>query len=225
VANRPGRFELAHRGTLFLDEIGTMPMPLQAKLLRFIQERSIQRVGGRQEIPVDVRIVCATHQDLGALAKEGRFREDLYYRLAEIVVNIPPLRDRIGDAALLAHAFARRFGQEQNRGSIGLSEDAVRAVEGHAWPGNVRELSSCVKRAVIMADGQQITSEDLGLKAPAEDDEGANPFDLRAARDAAEKRTIVAALGRANGNIAKAAELLGVSRPTLYDLMHRLSLK
>jgi two-component system NtrC family response regulator len=220
-----GHIETAHKGTLMLDEIGDLPMPLQAKLLRFIQERSIHRVGGRQEIAVDVRIVCATHQDLGALAKEGRFREDLYYRLAEIVVNIPPLRDRVGDAALLAHAFARRFAQEQNRGSIGLSEDAVRAVEGHAWPGNVRELSSCVKRAVIMADGQQITSEDLGLKAPAEDDEGANSFDLRAARDAAEKRTIVAALGRANGNIAKAAELLGVSRPTLYDLMHRLSLK
>jgi len=220
----PGHIETAHKGTLMLDEIGDLPMPLQAKLLRFIQERSIQRVGGRQEIPVDVRIVCATHQDLGALAKEGRFREDLYYRLAEIVINIPPLRDRVGDAALLAHAFARRFAQERNRGSLSLSEDAVRAVEAHAWPGNVRELSSCIKRASIMADGSQITGEDLGLKAVAEE-EGENPFDLRAARDAAEKRTAIAALGRANGNIAKAAELLGISRPTLYDLMHRLSLK
>jgi two-component system NtrC family response regulator len=219
-----GHIETAHKGTLMLDEIGDLPMPLQAKLLRFIQERSIQRVGGRQEIPVDVRIVCATHQDLGALSKEGRFREDLYYRLAEIVINIPPLRERVGDAALLAHAFVRRFAQEQNRGSLNLSDDAVRAVEAHAWPGNVRELSSCIKRAAIMAEGKQITSEDLGLKA-ADDDEPGNQFDLRAARDAAEKRTIIAALGRANGNIAKTSELLGVSRPTLYDLMNRLSLK
>ena len=218
----PGRIETAHKGTLMLDEIGDLPMSLQAKLLRFIQERSIERVGGRQEIPVDVRIVCATHQDLGSLVKEGRFREDLYYRLAEIVVNIPPLRERVGDAALLAHAFVRRFAQEQNRGSLSLSEDAVRAIEAHAWPGNVRELSSCIKRASIMADGSQITSGDLGLKPEGE---SADLFDLRAARDAAEKRTIIAALGRANGNIVKASELLGISRPTLYDLMHRLGLK
>jgi len=220
----PGRIETAHKGTLMLDEIGDLPMSLQAKLLRFLQERSIERVGGRQEIPVDVRIVCATHQDLAALVKDGRFREDLYYRLAEIVVNIPPLRDRVGDAALLAHAFVRRFAQEQNRGSLGLSEDAVRAIEAHGWPGNVRELSSCIKRAAIMAEGQQITSADLGLKAAGNDELG-NEFDLRAARDAAEKRTIISALGRANGNIAKASELLGVSRPTLYDLMNRLGLK
>jgi two-component system, NtrC family, response regulator len=220
----PGRIESAHKGTLMLDEIGDLPMSLQAKLLRFIQERSIERVGGRTEIPVDVRIVCATHQDLGALVKEGRFREDLYYRLAEIVINIPPLRERIGDAALLAHAFARRFGHEQNRHSLNLSEDAVRAIETHAWPGNVRELASCLRRASIMADGHQVTSADLGLKA-AEGADAANAFDLRAARDATEKRTILAALGRVNGNIAKAADLLGVSRPTLYDLMHRLNLK
>jgi len=220
----PGRIESAHKGTLMLDEIGDLPMSLQAKLLRFIQERSIERVGGRTEIPVDVRIVCATHQDLGALVKEGRFREDLYYRLAEIVINIPPLRERVGDAALLAHAFARRFGHEQNRHSLNLSEDAVRALEAHGWPGNVRELASCIRRASIMADGHQVTSADLGLKA-AEGADAANAFDLRAARDATEKRTILAALGRVNGNIAKAADLLGVSRPTLYDLMHRLNLK
>jgi two-component system NtrC family response regulator len=220
----PGRIESAHKGTLMLDEIGDLPMSLQAKLLRFIQERSIERVGGRTEIPVDVRIVCATHQDLGALVKEGRFREDLYYRLAEIVINIPPLRERVGDAALLAHAFARRFGHEQNRHSLNLSEDAVRAIETHPWPGNVRELASCIRRASIMADGHQVTSADLGLKA-AEGADAANAFDLRAARDATEKRTILAALGRVNGNIAKAADLLGVSRPTLYDLMHRLNLK
>ena len=219
-----GRIETANKGTLMLDEIGDLPMSLQAKLLRFIQERSIERLGGRQEIAVDVRIVCATHQDLGALTKEGRFREDLYYRLAEIVVNIPPLRQRVGDAALLAHAFVRRFAQEQNRGALGLSEDAVRTIEAHDWPGNVRELSSCIKRAVIMAEGKQITTEDLGLKA-VQDEELGTAFDLRAARDAAEKRTIIAALGRANGNIAKASELLGISRPTLYDLMNRLGLK
>ena len=218
-----GHIETAHKGTLMLDEIGDLPLPLQAKLLRFLQERSIQRIGGRQEIAVDVRIVCATHQDLQALVKQGRFREDLYYRLAEIVVEIPPLRQRIGDAALLAHAFARRFAQEQNR-SLALSEEAVRAIEAHTWPGNVRELSSYIKRASIMADGSQIGSEDLGLKAAADSAAGSE-FDLRAAREAAEKRTIVAALGRANANIAKAAELLGISRPTLYDLMQRLNLK
>ena len=219
-----GKIEMANGGTLMLDEIGDLPFSLQAKLLRFLQERTIERVGGRQEIPVDVRIVCATHQDLKALSKEGRFREDLYYRLAEIVVTIPPLRARVGDAALLAHAFVRRFVQEQNRSSMTLSEDAIRAVELHLWPGNIRELVNCIKRATIMAEGNQITSEDVGLKNSAlvETD---NSLDLRLIRDNAEKRAIMAALGRVNGNMAKAAELLGVSRPTLYDLMHRLGLK
>ena len=220
----PGRIELAHGGTLMLDEIGDLPLALQAKLLRFLQERTIERLGGRHEIPVDVRIVCATHQDLPALTKEGRFREDLYYRLAEIVVEIPPLRSRIGDAALLAHAFVRRFAQEQGRGSMTLTEDAIRAIEAHPWPGNVRELASCIKRAVIMADGNQITARDVGLK-PAEQGAEEESFDLRAARDNAERKVVLAALGRVNHNIAKAAELLGVSRPTLYDLMNRLGLK
>jgi two-component system NtrC family response regulator len=219
-----GKIETANGGTLMLDEIGDLPFSLQAKLLRFLQERTIERLGGRQEIPVDVRIVCATHQDLKALGKESRFREDLYYRLAEIVINIPPLRSRIGDAALLSHSFVRRFAQEQNRGSLSLSEDAVRAIEAHAWPGNIRELENCIKRAVIMVDGNQITSDDIGLSAPASSDDD-NAFDLRAIRDKAEKNAIIAAMGRVNGNIVKAAELLGVSRPTLYDLMHRLGLK
>jgi len=184
----------------------------------------IERIGGRQEIPVDVRIVCATHQDLLGLAAENRFREDLYYRLAEIVVNIPPLRERVGDAALLAHAFVRRFGQENNRGSLSISDDAVRAIELHPWPGNIRELENCIKRATIMADGNQITVEDVGLRSA---DAGASDasLDLRVVRENAEKAAIVAALGRVNGNVAKAADLLGVSRPTLYDLMHRLGLK
>lgn len=221
-----GKIEMANGGTLMLDEIGDLPMPLQAKLLRFLQERVIERVGGRQEIPVDVRIVCATHQNLKALTGDGRFREDLYYRLAEIVVNIPPLRARLGDPALLAHAFARRFAQEQNRAGLSLSDDAVRAIEAHPWPGNIRELENCIKRATIMADGNQITPDDVGLSAPgAEDDLLDKSLDLRTVRDEAEKRAVIAAMARTNGNVVKAAELLGVSRPTLYDLMHKLGLK
>lgn len=220
----PGKIETAHRGTLMLDEIGDLPLPLQAKLLRFLQERVVERVGGRQEIPVDVRIVCATHQDLASLITEGKFREDLYYRLAEIVVNIPPLRDRLGDSALLAHALARRFATEQNRGSVGLGEDAVRAIESHTWPGNVRELENCIKRAVIMADSNTISSMDLGLRAQVERDDYGD-LDLRKVRDAAEKRAVISALSRSNGNVVRAAEMLGVSRPTLYDLMHRMGLK
>lgn len=219
----PGKIETADRGTLMLDEIGDLPHALQAKLLRFLQERVVERIGGRQEIPVDVRIVCATHQDLKTLIKEGRFREDLFYRLAEIVVNIPPLHARKGDAALLAHAFVRRFATEHNRGSMVLTDDAVRAIEAHPWPGNVRELENCIKRAVIMADGQQISREDIGLDL---DTTAGNEFiDLRKIREEAERKAIVTALGRANGNLVRASEILGISRPTLYDLMHRLGLK
>jgi two-component system NtrC family response regulator len=218
----PGKIESADGGTLMLDEIGDLPHPLQAKLLRFLQERVVERLGGRQEIPVDVRIVCATHQDLKTLIKEGRFREDLFYRLAEIIINIPPLRQRNGDAALLAHAFVRRFGSEHNCGSITLTEDAIRAIEAHPWPGNVRELENCIKRAVIMADGAQITRDDIGLDT---DDVRSEFIDLRKIRDEAERNAVVTALGRANGNLVRAAEILGVSRPTLYDLMHRLGLK
>ena len=219
-----GKIEMAHGGTLMLDEIGDLPFSLQAKLLRFLQERVIERVGGRQEIPVDVRIVCATHQDLKALSKEARFREDLYYRLAEIVIQIPPLRARVGDAALLAHSFVRRFSQEQNRGNLTLNEEAVRSIEVYSWPGNIRELENCIRRSVIMLDGTQITAQELGLSAAAAG-EMDNSMDLRTIRDQAEKTAIIAALGRVNGNVVKASELLGVSRPTLYDLMHRLGLK
>ena len=219
----PGKIETAHAGTLMLDEIGDMPMSLQAKLLRFLQERVVERVGGRQEIAVDVRVVCATHQNLTQCVKEGRFREDLYYRLAEIVVEIPPLRARVGDAALLAHAFVRRFGQEHRR-NLTLADDALRAIEAHPWPGNIRELENCIKRATIMADGHQITADDVGLMGAASDDLDRS-LDLRVTREAAEQRAVLAALARADGTIAKAADLLGVSRPTLYDLMHRLGLK
>jgi len=218
----PGKIEVADRGTLMLDEIGDLPLALQGKLLRFLQERVIERLGGRREIPVDVRIVCATHRDLRTLISEGRFREDLYYRLAEIVVTIPPLRMRQGDAALLAHAFTRRFAGEYNRGSVVLREDALRAIDAHSWPGNVRELENCIKRAVIMADGNQISAGDLGLETNEDAVEG---LQLRQVRDEAERRAIIAVLGRVNGNVAKAADILGISRPTLYDLMHRFGLK
>ncbi|MER2506211.1 MAG: PEP-CTERM-box response regulator transcription factor [Azonexus sp.] len=217
-----GKIECANGGTLMLDEIGDLPHSLQAKLLRFLQERVVERLGGRHEIPVDVRIVCATHQDLKALIKDGRFREDLYYRLAEIVVTIPPLRARAGDATLLAHAFVQRFATEQNRGNMNLADDAIRAIEAHAWPGNIRELENCIKRAVIMADGWQITREDIGLQTA--DDENAY-IDLRQVRDDAERTAVATALGRANGNLARAAEMLGISRPTLYDIMHRIGLR
>ena len=218
-----GKIETAHRGTLMLDEIGDLPLPLQAKLLRFLQERVIERVGGRAEIPVDVRIVCATHQDLMGLAKQGRYREDLYYRLAEIVISIPALRARTGDAAMLAHAFVNRFCSEQKRAGLSLGDDAVRAIEAHPWPGNVRELENCIKRAVIMADGQQIVPDDIGLAAA--DALEIDDLNLRKVRDEAERRAVIAALARLNGNVAKAADVLGISRPTLYDLMHRFGLK
>jgi two-component system, NtrC family, response regulator len=222
----PGKIETAHNGTLFLDEIGDLPHSLQAKLLRFLQQRTIERLGGRSEIPVDVRVVCATHQDLKTQIAESRFREDLYYRLAEIVVNIPPLRSRHGDAVLLAHAFLRRFSQEQRRGAMQFTEDALEAIDKHPWPGNVRELLNAVKRASIMADGERIGCDDLGLPPPARAGEAiAAELDLRTVREAAERQAIVAALARANGNIVKASELLGVSRPTLYDLMKKLAIK
>jgi two-component system NtrC family response regulator len=218
----PGKIETAHRGTLFLDEIGDLPAALQAKILRFLQDRIIERVGGRHEIPVDVRVVCATHQDLPAMIREGRFREDLYYRVAEIVVNIPPLRERKGDAALLAHAFVRQYASEHKRGSLTLLPEAVAAIEANEWPGNVRELQNCAKRAVIMAEGRVLGAEDFGLMPPARAEE---PRTLKDVRDQAERDAVIRVLSRVNGNMTRAAELLGVSRPTLYDLLGRFGLK
>jgi two-component system NtrC family response regulator len=217
-----GKFEIASGGTLFLDEVGDLPMALQAKLLRFLQERVIERIGGREEIAIDVRIVCATHQSLKDHIVSGRFREDLYYRIAEIVVEIPPLRARKGDAALLAHSFVHKFAAEQRRGAMTLLPDAIASIEAHPWPGNVRELENVIKRAVIMADALTIGAADVGL-GPAD----AEPaiLNLRRVREEAEKDAVLRVLGRVNGNYSKAAELLGVSRPTLYDLMHRCGLK
>jgi len=222
VKQTPGKIELAHKGTLFLDEIGDLPMSLQAKLLRFLQERVIERIGGREGIPVDVRVVCATHRDLKARIAEGLFREDLYYRLAEIVVEIPPLREREGDAALLAHAFVQRYADQNRRGGMKLTDEALDAIAAHRWPGNVRELENCLKRAVIMAEGNRITAVDLGLEAVEAD---AEFFNLRRVRDEAERQAVLRVLARTNGNIARAAEMLGISRPSLYDLMHRFGLK
>jgi len=222
VKQTQGKIETAHKGTLFLDEIGDLPMPLQAKLLRFLQERVVERIGGREEIPVDVRIVCATHRDLKAQIRAGLFREDLYYRLAEIVIEIPPLREREGDASLLAHAFIQRFAKENGRGTLHLSEDALAAIEAHAWPGNVRELENCLKRAVIMAEANRLTTEDLGLEAA---DMALEHLNLRQVRDEAERRALVRVLARTNGNVARAADILGISRPSLYDLMNRFALK
>ena len=225
VKQTVGKIETAHKGTLFLDEIGDLPLPLQAKLLRFLQERSIERIGGREEIPVDVRVVCATHRDLKALIGEGRFREDLYYRLAEIVLTVPPLRQRIGDAELIAHALVHRFAAELKRGSMALLPDALAAIEQHPWPGNVRELENVIKRAVVMADGQRIAAADLALAPSDSMTDDAAPLNLRAVRDAAEQRALLRALARTNNNLSRAAELLGISRPTLYDLMNRFGLK
>ncbi|MEP7154353.1 MAG: PEP-CTERM-box response regulator transcription factor [Betaproteobacteria bacterium] len=216
-----GKVEVANKGTLFLDEIGDLPLALQSKLLRFLQERVIERVGGREEIPVDVRIVCATHQNLKDMIIQGTFRQDLYFRLAEIVLEIPPLKARPGDATLLAHAFTRRFAEEQRRGTMTLLPDAIDAIEGYPWPGNVRELENCIKRAVIMADGNIIKAADLNLNVAQTE----NVLNLRQVRDEAERKAVMRVLGRVNGNLSRAAELLGISRPTLYELLDRFGLR
>ena len=216
-----GKVELANGGTLFLDEIGDMPMALQAKMLRFLQERVIERVGGRQEISVDVRVVCATNQNPQGLIKEGLFREDLYYRVSEITINIPPFRDREEGRLILARALLQKYCDKQKCAINGFSDDAVKAIEAYSWPGNVRELENKVKGAVIMADGKLVTAMDLGLAAGNEEDDSLN---LREVRQRAESKAIRVALTRCYGNISKAAELLGITRPTLYDLLNKYGL-
>ncbi len=211
-----GRIEAAQGGTLFLDEIGDVPAAIQVKLLRFLQERMIERVGGRKAIAVDTRVVCATHRDVDAMVADGSFREDLYYRLAEIVVRVPSLAERPGDAGLLARAFLARHAEAMNPAVTGLSADARAAIDAHGWPGNVRELENRMKRAVIMADARHVTAADLDL-APAENESAG--INLRAARERADRLAIRHALARSDGNISATARLLGVSRPTLYDLL------
>jgi two-component system NtrC family response regulator len=215
-----GKIELAVDGTLFLDEIGDMPPALQSKLLRFLQERMIERIGGRESIPVDIRIVCATHQDLRALIQQGRFREDLFYRVSEVSVRLPPLRDRVGDAVLLARHFLTQAASRHGRSIRGFSAKALKAIESHSWPGNVRELENTINSAVIMADTKQIGLAELQLGTTGEDF-----LSLREVRADAEKRAIQRALAKANGNLSRVADLLGVSRPTLYDLLDKYGLK
>jgi two-component system NtrC family response regulator len=225
VKSNVGKIELAEGGTLFLDEVGDIPLSLQVKLLRFLQERVIERIGGRQPIAVDTRIVCATHQDLEAMIANGLFREDLYYRLAEIVVKIPSLAERAGDAVLLARHFVNRFGRELNPGVQSLSSDALEAIDAYGWPGNVRELENRMKRAVIMADGKSVTAGDLDLQTGIVPSDDILPINLRAAREIADRKAIFQAMTRTQNNISSAAKLLGISRPTLYDLLKQYRLQ
>ena len=214
----PGKFETANGGTLFLDEIGDMPAPLQAKLLRFLQQKVVERVGGREEIPVDVRVVCATNQDLQALITAQRFRQDLFFRISEITVRVPPLRDRGADVLVIAHALLQQYSAASGRAKRGFSADALAALQAHTWPGNVRELENKIKSALIIADGPFIGAVDLELGAPT----GAvSVLNLKEARAQAERQVVTQALQATAGNIARAAELLGITRPTLYDLIER----
>lgn len=216
-----GKIEVADGGMLFLDEVGDLPLSLQAKLLRFLQERIIERVGGRREIPVDVRVLCATHRDLPQLIKDGLFREDLYYRINETSIMVPPLRERSGDAVVIARAFLEKFAAEHKRPIKGFSRRGLEVVEHYAWPGNVRELENRVKRAVIMADGTEISADDLELGDTTED---STPFNMREVRDNAESQAILRALSYTDGNISRTAELLGVTRPTLYNLLKKFDI-
>ena len=214
-----GKVETANGGTLFLDEIGDMPLTLQAKMLRFLQQRVVDRVGGREEVPVDVRVVCATNKNLQQMVSEGGFREDLFYRISEIVVDIPPLRERHGDKVLLARHLLAQFAKEHNPRVGALGSDAAEAIEAYAWPGNIREMQNRIKRAVIMADNRHISREDLGL--PGGSTATPMALNLREVRQAAESAAITQAMSLSDGNLSNAAKLLGVTRPTLYDLMAR----
>jgi len=223
VRTTQGKIEMAAGGTLFLDEVGDIPLQLQVKLLRFLQERVIERVGSRKSIEVDTRVVCATHQNLEAMIAGGRFREDLFYRLAEIVVKIPSLAERPGDATLLDKVFLARFAREMNPAVKGFAPDALAAIDAWHWPGNVRELENRVKRAVIMADGRLVSASDLDLADDGDAD--AEVLNLKAAREKADRKVIRHALARSEGNISSTARLLGISRPTLYDLLKQYDLQ
>jgi two-component system NtrC family response regulator len=219
-----GKIETAQGGTLFLDEIGDMPIGLQAKMLRFLQERVIERVGGRNEIPVDIRVICATHRDIQTMVGEETFREDLFYRIGEIPINIPPLREREQDIILLARTFLNQYREEFNAKAKSFSDGAIRAMLAHRWPGNIRELQNKLKSAVIMAEGTVIQADDLGLLEPSEDFES-EILNLREVREQAESKAIRKAYQRADKNMSKTAELLGVTRPTLYSLIDKYHLE
>ena len=211
-----GKVELATGSTLFLDEIGDMPLSLQAKMLRFLQERVIERVGGRQEIPVDIRVICATNKDLQAMSKEGTFREDLYYRICEMEIHLPPLRNRRGDKQLLSRYFLKKFAAESNAKVTGFSQDAIEAIDAYEWPGNIREMENKIKRGVIMTDERLITADDLGISGSS-----TMEINLRSVRHAAERHAIIQALSITENNISSTAKLLGVTRPTLYDMIKK----
>jgi len=217
-----GKIEHAEGGTFFLDEIGDLPFALQAKLLRFIQERSIERLGGHSVIPVDVRIICATHQNIKELITEGLFREDLYYRINEITVDIPPLREREGDAIVIATALLRRFNDENGKNIKGFSQDAARLIETYQWPGNIRQLENKIKRAVIMADDSILNQEDLDIEQVSEDE---MPLNLKQVREIAETTAIIRALAYSNNHVSNTAKLLGVTRPTLYSLFAKYGIE
>ncbi|WDD99458.1 PEP-CTERM-box response regulator transcription factor [Thalassomonas actiniarum] len=218
-----GKIECAEGGTLFLDEIGDMPYNLQAKLLRFLQEKCIERLGGRQEIPVDVRVICATNQNLEQMVQEKSFREDLFYRVSEITLNIPPLRDREEDVLILAQYFLQQYAAEYKRNVKGFSEDGLSALKNHKWPGNIRELQNKVKSSVIMSTGTQVTAMDLGF-FDHEDQGYELSLNLRAVREQAETLAIQKAYALSTGNMSKTAELLGITRPTLYSLVEKYQL-
>ncbi|SGY90566.1 Two component, sigma54 specific, transcriptional regulator, Fis family protein [Moritella viscosa] len=219
VKSTPGKFELANGGTVFLDEIGEMPLQLQAKLLRFLQEKVIERVGGRKLIHLDTRIVCATNRNLEDMMANATFREDLYYRIAEIQIEIPPLRDRSSDKTLLARYLLKKYVHKEHLNIVGLSEEAINAIEEYSWPGNIRELSNKITRAAILCDDKYISAEDLGLKS-AENTQ----LNLKVIRESAEKNALKTTLSATGNNISAAAKLLGVTRPTLYDLMKKHNL-
>jgi len=216
-----GKLEAANGGTVFLDEIGEMPASLQAKMLRVLQERAVERIGGRTPIPLDLRIICATNRNLDALLASGAFRDDLFYRISEVAIRVPPLRERQGDSLLLAQFLLQQMSERFGRPTRGLAPDAIRAIQAHPWPGNVRELENRIKGAVIMAEGAVVTATELGLQDPGDSPEYLN---LRVARQRAEAQAVRQALAVARGNLSRAAELLGVTRPTLYDFLakHRI---
>jgi two-component system NtrC family response regulator len=216
---RKGRFEMAQGGTLFLDEIGELSLALQVKLLRFLQDQMIERVGGREEISVDARVLAASNKDLKLALKEGKFREDLYYRLGVVTIFLPPLRAREGDIFLLATALLHRYAHEGGKKISGFTPQAINAIETYMWPGNIRELENRIKRAVIMAEGQKVTQADLEFQSPYEKYEGKG---LREARESLEKDFIQRALSKHKGSVTHAASELGISRPTLYELMEKL---
>ena len=221
VKQTPGKIEVADGGTLFLDEIGDMPLPLQAKLLRFLQERTVERIGGRTEIPVDVRVICATNKNLANEMSSGHFRDDLYYRISEITINIPPVRERTGGRIVLAQYLLTKFSKEQGRNLKGFAQDGQDAIDAYAWPGNVREMENKIKAAVILAEGKFVTAQDLGLAQH----HAAPTLNLRLIRRNAESYAIRQALIRTSGNVSRAAEVLGVTRPTLYDLMQKYDIR